>query len=48
MASYRKAASWWVASAKNEKTRLKFLDSLVVYSARAERIPQHPWKNGSG
>jgi uncharacterized protein YdeI (YjbR/CyaY-like superfamily) len=39
-ASYRKAANWWVLSAKQEETRLKRLDKLIQYSARGERIPQ--------
>jgi uncharacterized protein YdeI (YjbR/CyaY-like superfamily) len=43
-ASYRKAACWWVASAKQEKTRLSRVEKLVAHSARAERIPQFTWK----
>ncbi len=39
-ASYRKAASWWVVSAKQEKTRLARLEKLVACSANAERVPQ--------
>ncbi len=38
--SYRKAANWWVQSAKQEETRLKRLDKLIYHSERAERIPQ--------
>lgn len=38
--SYRKAANWWVLSAKKEETRLKRLERLIDYSARAETIPQ--------
>ena len=38
--SYRKAANWWVLSAKKEETRLKRLDKLIQHSERAERIPQ--------
>jgi len=38
--SYRKAANWWVTSAKKEETRLKRLDKLIQHSARGERIPQ--------
>ena len=38
--SYRKAAIWWVTSAKREETRQKRLDALIAYSARAERVPQ--------
>jgi uncharacterized protein YdeI (YjbR/CyaY-like superfamily) len=47
-ASYRKAASWWVAGAKKEETRRKRLDSLVAHSARSERVPQFAWKKSSG
>ena len=39
-ASYRKAAMWWVVSAKQEATRLRRLDLLIAHSARGERIPQ--------
>ena len=39
-ASYRKAASWWIVSAKKDETRRKRLDKLVAHSARAERVPQ--------
>ena len=46
--SYRKAASWWVASARKEETRRKRLDSLAAYSARGERVPQFTWKKASG
>lgn len=42
--SYRKAVNWWVASAKKQETRRKRLDSLMAYSARAERVPQFTWK----
>jgi uncharacterized protein YdeI (YjbR/CyaY-like superfamily) len=45
--SYRKATSWWVASAKKEETRRKRLDSLARYSARGERVPQLTWKKAS-
>jgi uncharacterized protein YdeI (YjbR/CyaY-like superfamily) len=38
--SYRKAANWWVVSAKKEETRLKRLDNLIQHSARGQRIPQ--------
>lgn len=46
-ASYRKAASWWIASAKKDDTRRKRLDALVAHSARAERLPQFTWKRSS-
>lgn len=38
--SYRKAANWYVLSAKREETRLKRLDALIEYSAQGRRIPQ--------
>jgi uncharacterized protein YdeI (YjbR/CyaY-like superfamily) len=38
--SYRKAANWWVQSAKQEETRRKRLDKLIHHSERQERIPQ--------
>lgn len=38
--SYRKAATWWVVSAKKEETRLRRLASLVELSAHGQRIPQ--------
>lgn len=38
--SYRKAASWWVASAKREETRERRFDALVRLSAQGETIPQ--------
>jgi uncharacterized protein YdeI (YjbR/CyaY-like superfamily) len=39
-ASYRKAANWWVLSAKKEETRLKRLDKLIDHSALGQTIPQ--------
>ena len=47
-ASYRKAAYWWVVSAKQEKTRLSRLGKLIAHSALAERISQFTWKKSSG
>ena len=38
-ASYRKAISWWIVSAKREETRLKRLAQLTDCSARGERVP---------
>lgn len=38
-ASYRKAAIWWVVSAKKEETRLKRLGELIDYSAKGQTIP---------
>lgn len=39
-ASYRRAANWWVVSAKQEATRLKRLQSLIEHSAQEKTIPQ--------
>lgn len=38
--SYRKAANWYVVSAKKEETRLKRLHQLIEDSARGRTIPQ--------
>ena len=38
--SYRKAAVWWVVSAKKEETRSKRLGRLIAFSAKSLRIPQ--------
>jgi uncharacterized protein YdeI (YjbR/CyaY-like superfamily) len=38
--SYRKAANWWVLSAKKEETRRKRLEQLIQHSAAGRRIPQ--------
>ncbi len=38
-ASYRKAVSWWIISAKKEETRLKRLEKLMAYSAQGQRLP---------
>jgi uncharacterized protein YdeI (YjbR/CyaY-like superfamily) len=38
--SYRKAAGWWVVSARKEETRLKRLGRLIKDSARGRRISQ--------
>jgi uncharacterized protein YdeI (YjbR/CyaY-like superfamily) len=38
-ASYRRAAIWWVVSAKKEETRLKRLGELIEYSAKGQTIP---------
>src|SRR3977135_236718 len=37
--SYRRAATWWVLSAKREETRLKRAQTLVQLSAKARLIP---------
>jgi uncharacterized protein YdeI (YjbR/CyaY-like superfamily) len=36
--SYRKAATWWVVSAKKEETRERRLASLIESSAKGERV----------
>jgi uncharacterized protein YdeI (YjbR/CyaY-like superfamily) len=38
--SYRKAAAWWVISAKQDATRHRRMQSLLDYHANSERIPQ--------
>lgn len=38
--SYRKAAWWFVVSAKKEETRQKRLQKLIACSARGERLPE--------
>jgi uncharacterized protein YdeI (YjbR/CyaY-like superfamily) len=37
---YRRTSSFWVTSAKQEKTRLRRLEQLIACSAKGERIPQ--------
>jgi uncharacterized protein YdeI (YjbR/CyaY-like superfamily) len=37
---YRKAATWWVISAKREETRLRRLEKLIEDSANARRLRQ--------
>ena len=37
--SYRKAAVWWIVSAKREETRARRLATLIESSARGERVP---------
>jgi len=37
---YRRVASWWVISAKQEETRIRRLEQLIACSAKGERIPQ--------
>jgi len=39
-ASYRKAASWWVLSAKREETRLRRLETLIEDSAAGRTLKQ--------
>jgi uncharacterized protein YdeI (YjbR/CyaY-like superfamily) len=38
--SYRKAAGWWVVSAKKEETRLKRLETLIEDSAEGRTVKQ--------
>ncbi len=38
--SYRKAAIWWVVSAKQDTTRARRVQQLIEHSARHERLPQ--------
>jgi uncharacterized protein YdeI (YjbR/CyaY-like superfamily) len=38
--SYRKAATWWIVSAKQETTRLKRLEKLAACSAQGLRVPE--------
>jgi len=40
-ASYRKAASWWVLSAKREETRLRRLEKLIEDSAAGRTLAQY-------
>jgi uncharacterized protein YdeI (YjbR/CyaY-like superfamily) len=47
-ASYRKAVSWWICSAKREETRLRRLDKLLAYSARGERVPEYTPRKPAG
>jgi uncharacterized protein YdeI (YjbR/CyaY-like superfamily) len=35
---YRRMTAGWVASAKKEETRIQWLEKLIEYSARNERI----------
>lgn len=39
--SYRKAASWWVVSARKEETRLKRLEKLIEDSAHGRTLAQY-------
>ena len=38
--SYRRAAIWWVVSAKQEVTRERRLATLIAHCIRGERLPQ--------
>jgi uncharacterized protein YdeI (YjbR/CyaY-like superfamily) len=39
-ASYRKAVSWWIISAKKQETRLKRLEKLIANSVQGRRMPE--------
>jgi uncharacterized protein YdeI (YjbR/CyaY-like superfamily) len=39
-ASYRRAAAWWVMSAKRDSTRDDRLEKLIAYSLNEQRLPQ--------
>lgn len=43
-ASYRKAVTWWIVSAKKEETRAARLEKLKRHSAAGQRLPQFAWK----
>jgi uncharacterized protein YdeI (YjbR/CyaY-like superfamily) len=45
--SYRRAATWWVLSAKQEETRLRRARTLIELSARGELVPQFTRRGGS-
>jgi len=38
--SYRRAAIWWVVSAKSEETKLRRLGQLIEFHGEGETIPQ--------
>jgi uncharacterized protein YdeI (YjbR/CyaY-like superfamily) len=39
-ASYQKAVSWWIVSAKKEETRISRVEKLLACSAKGQRIPE--------
>lgn len=39
-ASYRKAVSWWIISAKQEETRVRRVEKLIAYAAQGQRLPE--------
>lgn len=45
---YRRAATWWVVSAKQEETRLRRARRLVALSAKGELIPQFVRRRSAG
>jgi uncharacterized protein YdeI (YjbR/CyaY-like superfamily) len=42
--SYRKAATWWVVSAKREATKASRLAQLIACSAQGKVVPQYGWR----
>ena len=47
-ASYRKAVSWWIISAKKQETRLRRLEKLIANSVQGQQLPEFaPRKNSS-
>ncbi|HLE97658.1 MAG TPA: YdeI/OmpD-associated family protein [Candidatus Thermoplasmatota archaeon] len=44
--AYRKAATWWIRSAKKEETRERRLAALVACSARGRRVPPFVERKG--
>jgi uncharacterized protein YdeI (YjbR/CyaY-like superfamily) len=47
-ASYRKAVTWWIVSAKKEETRAARLEKLKTHCAAGQRLPQFSWKKACG
>ncbi len=47
-ASYRKAAVWWVISAKKEETKRKRLAALIADSERGRTVPPLTRRTGPG
>jgi uncharacterized protein YdeI (YjbR/CyaY-like superfamily) len=45
--SYKRPATWWVMSAKQEETRIKRLNILIECSEAGEKIPQMKWADKS-
>ena len=44
-ASYQRAVSWWIISARKDETRLKRLEKLMAYSAQGQRLPELTARN---
>jgi uncharacterized protein YdeI (YjbR/CyaY-like superfamily) len=40
-ASYRRAANWWIISAKKVETKLRRLETLIEHSAQGKILPQY-------